>query len=128
MPDDAPPIDVPPTSVDLRAEKQFIINGTQPTRVVIRGIGPSLTPLGVAGALPDPTLEVHDGQGALIASNDNWQQDSLQATQIQATGVAPSNALESAVVLSLNAGGYTAIVKGAANTTGVGLVEVYNLK
>lgn len=106
----------------------FIIKGSQPTNVIVRAIGPSLTALGVVGALPDPTLELHDGQGNLIASNDNWQQDSLQATQIQATGIAPSSALESALVLSLSAGNYTAIVRGGNNTTGVGLVEVYNLK
>jgi hypothetical protein len=106
----------------------FIITGSDPTNVLVRGLGPSLAAAGVSGALADPLIELHDGQGNLITSNDNWQQDSLQATQIQATGLAPGNALESALVLPLTAGNYTAIVKGANGTTGVGLVEVYNLK
>ena len=100
----------------------FIITGSDPTNVLVRALGPSLTASGVAGALPDPTIELHDGQGTLLMSNDNWQQDSLQATQIQATGLAPGNALESAIFTSLSAGGYTAIVRGANGTTGVGLV------
>jgi hypothetical protein len=78
--------------------------------------------------LPDPIIELHDGQGALLAANDDWQQDSLLATQIKATGLAPGNPLESAIFTSLNAGVYTAIVRGANASTGVGLVEVYNLK
>ena len=106
----------------------FIINGSSPTSVLVRAIGPSLTAFGVSNALADPLIELHDGQGNLITSNDNWQQDSLQATQIQAAGLAPSSALESALVATLNAGGYTAIIRGANATTGVGLVEVYNLK
>ena len=103
----------------------FIITGSDPINVVIRGIGPSLTAYNVAGALPDPFLELHDGNGSLITSNDNWQQDSLQAVQIQAAGLAPGNALESALFMTLNPGAYTAIVKGAQSTTGVGLVEVF---
>jgi hypothetical protein len=106
----------------------FIITGSDPANVVIRAIGPSLTAANVAGALPDPFIELHDGNGSLITSNDNWQQDSLQAVQIQAAGLAPGNALESALFITLNPGGYTAIVKGAQSTTGVGLVEVFNLK
>lgn len=106
----------------------FIISGSDPTNVLVRGIGPSLSAFGVAGALADPFVELHDGQGTVITTNDNWQQDSLQAVQIQATGLAPNNALESALLTSLSPGAYTAIVKGAQNTTGVGLVEVFNLK
>jgi hypothetical protein len=106
----------------------FIVNGSTPTNVLVRAIGPSLTAFGISNALADPLIELHDSQGNLITSNDNWQQDSLQATQIQATGLAPSSALESALVATLNAGSYTAIVRGANATTGVGLVEVYNLK
>ena len=106
----------------------FIVTGSSPTNILVRAIGPSLTAFGISNALADPLIELHDGQGTLITSNDNWQQDSLQATQIQAAGLAPSNALESALVATLNAGGYTAIIRGANATTGVGLVEVYNLK
>ena len=105
----------------------FIISGTDPTNVIVRALGPSLPRAQVGNPLPDPTIELHDGQGALLASNDDWQQDSLLATQIQATGLAPNNALESVIFTSLNAGVYTAIVRGANATTGVGLVEVYNL-
>jgi hypothetical protein len=106
----------------------FIVNGSTPTNVLVRAIGPSLTAFGISNALADPLIELHDSQGNLITSNDNWQQDSLQATQIQATGLAPGSALESALVATLNAGSYTAIVRGANSTTGIGLVEVYNLK
>jgi hypothetical protein len=101
----------------------FIAGG--PTHVIIRAIGPSLTAHGVSGALQDPTLELHNGSGTLIAFDDNWK-DSQQA-EIQATGLAPSDPRESAIVATLTPGNYTAIVRGKNNTTGVGLVEVYNL-
>ena len=81
---------------------------------------------GVAGALADPTLELHDGAGALLASDDNWR-DGGQAAEILGTGIAPTNDLESAIVASLAPGAYTAIVAGKDNSTGVGLVEVYNI-
>jgi hypothetical protein len=106
----------------------FIISGSDPTNVLVRALGPSLTGAGVVGALPDPAIELRNGQGTLLATNDDWQQDSLLATQIQATGLAPNNALESAIFTSLSAGTYTAIVLGTNAATGVGLVEVYNLK
>jgi NHL repeat len=103
----------------------FIIHPQAPatsTRVVIRAIGPSLP---VPGALGDPTLELHDGNGALIAFNDNWRSD--QEAEIIATTIPPSNDLESAIVRDLTPGSYTAIVRGKNNTTGVALVEVYAL-
>ena len=103
----------------------FIISG-QATRVIVRAIGPSLTPFGIANALADPTLELHDGNGALLVSNDNWR--STQEQEIIATGVPPTNDLESAIVANLNPGNYTAIVLGKGNTTGVALVEVYALR
>jgi len=106
----------------------FIVTGSTPTNVLVRAIGPSLTAFGLTDALADPLIELHDGQGNLIMANDNWQQDSLQATQIQATGLAPGNALESAIFTNLSEGNYTAIVRGANSNTGVGLVEVFNLK
>ena len=88
----------------------------------MRAIGPSLP---VPGALADPTLELHDVNGALIASNDNWRTD--QEAEIIATGIPPSNDLESAIVRNLTPGNYTAIVRGVNNTTGVALVEAYGL-
>ena len=97
-----------------------IIVGSAPTRVLLRAIGPSLTNFGVPNALPDPTLELHDGNGALMASNDNWRSD--QEAEIIATGIPPSNDLESAIVRNLAPGNYTAIVRGVNNTTGVALV------
>jgi hypothetical protein len=102
-----------------------IITGSAPTRVLLRAIGPSLTNFGVPNALQDPTLELHDGNGALMASNDNWRSD--QEAEIIATGIAPSNDLESAIVRNLMPGNYTAIVRGMNNTTGVALVEAYGL-
>jgi hypothetical protein len=85
----------------------------------------------VAGALGDPTLELHDGNGATIASDDNWKtrpDGSSQQAEIEATTLAPGNDLESALVRSLPPGNYTAIVRGINNSTGVGLVEIYNLQ
>jgi hypothetical protein len=112
----------------------FIIKGTQPARVIARAIGPSLTQFGVPNALANPTLELHDGTGALIASNDNWQQTIIggiitadQGSDIQNSGYAPSNSSESAIIADLPAGNYTAIVRGVSSTTGVALVEVYDL-
>ena len=97
------------------------------TRVIVRALGPSVP---VAGALDDPTLELHDGSGTLLASNDNWKtrpDGSSQQAEIEATGIPPMNDLESALVPTLLAGAYTAIVRGANNNPGVGLVEVYTL-
>ena len=102
-----------------------IIRGSSATRVIVRAIGPSLTNLGVPGALPDPTLELHNGNGVVIASNDNWRSD--QEAEISATGLAPAKDAESAIVRTLVPGLYTAIVQGKNGTTGVGLVEVYQL-
>jgi hypothetical protein len=100
----------------------LIVSGQDPIRVIVRAIGPSLP---VPGALGDPTLELHDNNGALIATNDNWRSD--QEAEIVATGIPPSNDHESAIVRNLAPGGYTAIVRGVNNTTGVALVEAYPL-
>jgi hypothetical protein len=112
----------------------FMVTGSEPKRVIIRAIGPELTQHGVPNALANPTLELHDGTGALIASNDNWVTTiiggiitSNQLRQIQASGYAPRDGRESAIVADLPAGNYTAIVRGVNNTTGVALVEVYDL-
>ncbi len=100
-----------------------IITGTEPKKVLLRAIGPSL-PLG--GALADPFLELHDGGGALIASNDNWK-DAPNKQEIIDSTIAPANDLESAILATLDPGLYTAILRGVNNTTGVGLVEAYDL-
>jgi len=102
----------------------FIVRGPVPKRMILRAIGPSLTGAGVVGAMADPTLELHDSTGATIATNDNWQ-TSTQASEISASGLAPRNPLESAIVATLQPGSYTAIVRGVNNTTGIALVEGY---
>ena len=112
----------------------FIVQGSGPKRVIIRAIGPELTPFGVPNALANPTLELHNGAGALIASNDNWQTTIIggiitgsQVSDIQNSGHAPTDFRESAIIANLPPGNYTAIVRGISNTTGVALVEVYDL-
>jgi plastocyanin len=100
-------------------------NGGGSANVLIRALGPSLTQAGVSGALADPTLELHDANGALLQSNDNWKD--TQQTEIEATGIPPSNDLESAIVATLSPAAYTAVVAGKGELTGVGLVEVYRL-
>jgi hypothetical protein len=105
----------------------FIVRGDLPATVIVRAIGPSLTAYGVPGALQDPTLELHDGTGAVIGSNDNWQDDP-GAAQIQADHLAPSDPRESATIVTLAPGNYTAIVRGTNDTTGVALVEAFVLQ
>ncbi len=100
----------------------LIVLGQNPLRVIVRAIGPSLP---VPGALSDPILELHDGNGALIVTNDNWRTE--QEDEIIATGVPPTNDLESAIVRDLAPGSYTAIVRGAGGATGVAVVEAYGL-
>jgi glucose/arabinose dehydrogenase len=106
----------------------FIVgNNIGAAKVVVRALGPSLAQSGIADPLADPTLEIRDNNGALIIANNDWQEDTSQAAQISADGLAPANAAESAVATSLVPGTYTAIVAGNGGGTGVGLVEVYNL-
>jgi sugar lactone lactonase YvrE len=102
-----------------------IVRGSADSTVLIRAIGPSLANLGVPNALSDPTLELHDGNGALMNSNDNWRD--TQEAEIEARGLAPTNDLESAILATLSPGGYTAIVRGKNDTTGVAVVEAYEL-
>ena len=103
----------------------FIVTGTQPKRVIVRAIGPSLS---LPGTLANPTLELRDGSGALIRSNDDWRIGG-QETEIIATGIPPTSDLEAAIVETLpaNSASYTAIVRGLDNGTGIGLVEIYDL-
>jgi autotransporter-associated beta strand protein len=101
------------------------IAGNQAMHVIVRAIGPSLTQFGIANALADPTLELHNGNGAIIAFNNDWR-DNAEAA-IEGTGIAPTNNKESAILTTLAPGPYTAIVRGLNDTTGVGLVEVYHL-
>ena len=103
----------------------FILQGTAPATLVRRAIGPSLTPLGINGALADPFLELHDS-GALLASNDNWQ-SGPDAAAIQRVGLVPTHANESALRVTVPAGAYTVIISGAAQTSGIGVVEIYDL-
>jgi glucose/arabinose dehydrogenase len=106
----------------------FIVgNNNGASKLVVRGLGPSLTQLGVTNPLADPTLELHDTNGALLMTNDNWQDDPASAGQINASGLAPANQFEAAIATSLFPGMYTAIVAGKNGGTGIGVVEVYNL-
>jgi len=112
----------------------FIVQGTGRNRVIIRAIGPELTQFGIPDALANPRLELRNGSGALIGSNDNWQTTILggiitsdQVSDIQNSGHAPTAATESAIIADLLPGNYTAIVQGVNNTTGVALIEVDDL-
>ena len=105
----------------------FIIFGNGGnTRVLVRSVGPSLAASGIPNAMPDPTLELRDGNGTLIAENDNWR-DGPQL-EIEETTLAPANDLESAIVTTLPSGPYTAIIHERNGQSGVGLFEVYNLQ
>jgi arylsulfate sulfotransferase len=104
----------------------FIVGDVGSSTVIVRALGSSLTGFGVSGVLSDPTLTIYDSNGTAIATNDNWQ-DNVDAVDIQKNGLVPPNASESALVLHLPAGKYTAIVSGANGGTGVALAEVYTL-
>jgi uncharacterized protein (DUF1800 family) len=100
----------------------FIVSGSGSKNILVRGLGPSLP---VAGALADPALELHDASGAIVAQNDNWR--GTQQSQISSSGLAPADDREAALIATVSPGNYTAVVRGANNTTGVALVEVYDL-
>ncbi len=105
----------------------FMLGGQSGSdRVIVRGIGPSLTNAGVPDALADPTLELRDNNGALLVANNDWQDDPVQASQLTSAGLAPSSNLESGIVTNLPPGLYTALLAGGNNGSGVGLVEVYD--
>jgi hypothetical protein len=107
----------------------FIITGANPTKkVILRAIGPSMKNGGnpVAGRLADPVLELHASDGHTIRANDNWREG--QETEVQQSGLAPSDNKESAIIAPLPNGSYTAQIAGAANSTGIGLIEIYDLE
>ena len=105
----------------------FILgNGAGEDNVILRGIGPSLAGSGVPNVLADPTLELRDGNGALMRANNNWQDDPAQAVIITAAGLAPTNQLESGIAATLPPGPYTALLAGLNSGTGIGLIEVYD--
>jgi len=106
----------------------LIINGSTSKKLIVRAVGPSLAspPFSLSGTLSNPTLELHDSSGNLLASNDDWG-SGTQAATISASGYQPSNARESAIIATLASGNYTAIVRGVNNSTGIALVDAYDL-
>jgi hypothetical protein len=131
-----PNVNAQPTNLSARAfvgtGSDVLIGGTiiggnaaSLQRVLIRALGPSLASAGIATPLANPTLSLRDANGNVIANNDNWKDS--QQTDIAATGKAPSNDQESAILALLAPGNYTAIVAGKNRTTGVALIEFYSL-
>jgi hypothetical protein len=104
----------------------FIVGAGSSGKIVVRALGPSLTSGGIAAPLADPLLELHDSNGAIIKTNDNWKTDAA-ANELQSAGLAPTNASEAAILSSLAPGAYTAVVRGQGSSNGVALVEAYNL-
>jgi hypothetical protein len=107
----------------------FILGGSSAsTQVAVRGIGPSLAQFGLSPVLADPTLALHDSNGALLISNDNWQDDPFTASQLAFHNLAPQDPKESGVFASLPPGAFTAILAGKNGGTGIGLVEIYSVQ
>jgi hypothetical protein len=108
----------------------FMLGGSPPQagddRIVVRGIGPSLTAAGLPNALADPVLELRDTNGTLLVANNDWQDNPAQAADLMAAGLAPASTLESAIAATLPPGSYTALLAGQNNGTGIGVVEVYD--
>jgi hypothetical protein len=115
------------TGVDITIAGFILGNQNGADGIVIRGIGPSLASSGVNNPLPNPTLELRDRDGALLATNNDWQDDPAQAAKLSAAGLAPSHNLEAGIAVTLPPGTYTALLAGENNSTGIGLVEVYDL-
>jgi hypothetical protein len=114
----------------------FIVQGPVGSikKIIVRAIGPSLAAFGISDALANPTLEIYDGNSIKIASNNDWKTTQMggiiigdQSAEIAASGLAPSNDLESAIIANLLPGSYTAVVRGLGNTTGTGVVDAYDL-
>jgi uncharacterized delta-60 repeat protein/uncharacterized repeat protein (TIGR01451 family) len=114
----------------------FIVQGPAGStkKIIVRAIGPSLAAFGIADALANPTLEIHDASNATVATNDDWQTTQVgglitgdQSAEISASQLAPSNDLESAIIANLAPGSYTAVVRGLGNTVGTGVVDAYDL-
>jgi hypothetical protein len=105
----------------------FILGGNSNSPVAVRGIGPSLGSLGLSPVLTDPTLELRDSNGAVLVSNDNWQDDPISAFQLFSRGLALPDSNESGIYASLPPGAFTAILAGKNGGTGIGLVEIYSL-
>ena len=114
----------------------FIVQGPAGStkKIIVRAIGPSLAAFGIADALANPTLEIHDASNATVATNDDWQTTQVgglitgdQSAAISASQLAPSNGLESAIIANLAPGSYTAVVRGLGNTVGTGVVDAYDL-
>jgi hypothetical protein len=107
----------------------FTLGGNNnPSRVAVRGLGPSLSQFGISNVLADPTLELHDANGAVMISNDNWTDDPGMATELIANGLTPQDTHESGIFVSLPPGQFTIILAGKNGGVGIGLVEIYNLK
>ena len=106
----------------------LLSNNAGEDRIVVRGIGPSLAPglFPPSAVLADPTLQLRDGNGALLIADNDWQDDAAQAAEISAAGLAPTNSRESAIAATLPPGLYTALLAGLNNGTGIGVVEVYD--
>lgn len=104
----------------------FIVTGSEAKPVIMRGIGPSLRSSGITNVVEDPKLHLHDGNGTVIASNDDWEQSS-QRTDVQATGIPPRDSREAAIVATLVPGAYTVVLESKTAGSGIGLFEVYDL-
>ena len=117
------------TGSDVVIAGFLLSDGSGSNQIILRGIGPSLAPnfFPVAAVLADPTLELRDSNGALLISDNDWQDNAAQAAALTAAGLAPSNTLEAGIAATLPPGLYTAILAGLNNGTGIGLVEVYDL-
>ncbi len=106
----------------------FILGGGSGTsQIVVRGIGPSLSEFGLNPVLTDPTLELRNADGALLLSNDDWQDDPASAAQLISHNLAPSQPKESGIYAVFPPGAFTAILAGKNGGTGIGLVEIYNV-
>jgi hypothetical protein len=107
----------------------FILgNNSGSDRIAIRGLGPSLSQFGLNPVLADPTLELHDSNGATLIANDDWETDPVSAANLTANNLAPADPKEAAIFTSLPPGTFTSILAGKSGGTGIGIVEVYNLK